>query len=94
MYTGRKISYSPNSLNSINQIRKYITKDSQKRAENFVNKLIDRISNLKQFPYLGVKIEENKYVYLIDKNYLVKYRIEKETIYILTIKNIKKEEKV
>ncbi len=89
MYTGRKISYSLNSLNSINQIRKYITKDSQKRAENFVNKLIFRISNLKQFPYLGVKIEENKYVYLIDKKYLVKYRIEKETIYILTIKNIK-----
>ena len=89
MYTGRKISYSHNSLNSINQIRKYITKDSQKRAENFVNKLIFRISNLKQFPYLGVKIEENKYVYLIDKKYLVKYRIEKETIYILTIKNIK-----
>jgi len=91
MYTGRKISYSPNSLNSINQIRKYITKDSQKRAENFVNKLISRISNLKQFPYLGIKIEGNKYIYLIDKNYLIKYKIDKNTIYVLTIKNIKLE---
>ena len=73
----------------LNLIRKYITKDSQKRAEKFINKLIDKIGNLKQFSELGIKIEENKYIYVIDKNYLIKYRIEKDIIYILTIKNIK-----
>lgn len=89
MHKRRKIIYSPNSLSSINQIQKYIIKDSKLRAENFINKLIDKISNLKQFPKLGTKIKENKYLLVIDKNYLIKYKIEKDTIYILTIKNIK-----
>ena len=89
MHKRRTLVYSINSSLSLNQIRKYITKDSKIRAENFVNKLLGKIINLEEFPYLGVKIEKNKYLLVIDKNYLIKYRLSKDTVYILTIKNIK-----
>ena len=89
MHKRRTLVYSINSSLTLNQIRKYITKDSKTRAENFVNKLLGKIINLEEFPYLGVKIEANKYFLVIDKNYLIKYRLSKDTIYILTIKNIK-----
>lgn len=92
MYKRREIVYSINSSLSLNQIRKYITKDSKTRTENFVNKLLGKIINLEEFPQLGLK-KADKYYYLIDKNYLVTYQINKNNIYILTIKNIKLKEK-
>lgn len=85
----KKIIYSDLFFISIDEIHNFISTDSENRARNFIEKLLNKIKKLEFFPYIGVKIEENKYILVIDKNYLVKYRIEKETIYILTIKNIK-----
>lgn len=89
MYKRRKVIYSYAVILSLNDIRRYIITDSKTRAEKFINKLLDKIDNLEQFPHLGIKNEENKYLFVIDKNYLITYKIINSKIYILTIKNTK-----
>lgn len=85
----KKIVYSILAYNDVLIINNYIAKDSFTRAEKFMLKIVNKIDNLKLFPNLGIKIDENRYILVIDKNYLIKYRIDKNTIYILTIRNVK-----
>ncbi len=86
----KKIVYTIFASEDILNIFYYVSEDSSTRAKKFVERLITKIDNLKLFSNIGIKIDENKYILVIDKNYYIKYRVEKNTIYILTIRNVKK----
>jgi plasmid stabilization system protein ParE len=86
----KKIVYTNFASEDILNIFYYISRDSFNRAKKFALKLILKIDNLKEFPQLGINNNKNTFILVIDKNYLIKYRIEKETIYILTIRSVKK----
>lgn len=75
-------------------IYSFISKDSNNRAENLLNEINLEIENLKLFPEKGRVIPElnfNNYRELIVKSYRVLYRIEKDTIFILTILHMSQE---
>lgn len=84
----KKIVYSILAYNEVLIIYNYIAQDSFSRAEKFMFKIVNKIDNLKLFSNIGIKIDENKYILVIDKNYLIRYKIEKNIIYILTIRNV------
>ncbi len=85
----KKIVYTIFASEDILNIFYYVSEDSSTRAKKFVERLITKIDNLKLFSNIGIKIDENKYILVIDKNYLIRYKIDKNIIYILTIKNVK-----
>jgi len=87
----KKLIYSILALNSLEEISKRISDDSLIRAEKFVESLILKVQNLKQFPNLGVNIGNGQYKYVLDKNYIAIYTVVDSKIYILHIINVKKE---
>jgi len=87
----KTLIYSILALKSLQEISKRISDDSLIRAEKFVESLILRVQNLKQFPKLGVFIGNDQYKYVLDKNYIAIYTIVDSKIYILHIINVKKE---
>ena len=75
-------------------IYSFISKDSNNRAENLLNEIKLEIDNLVIFPERGRIISElnlNNYRELIIKSYRVLYRIEKDTIFILSILHMSRE---
>lgn len=85
----KELIYLTYSLFCIDQIRKYISNDSNSRAEKFTKELMFKIENLTEFPNLGVYLGNNQYKYVINKNYLVYYFILNSKIYILSVKHVK-----
>lgn len=72
----------------------FISKDSNNRAENLLNEINLGINNLILFPEKGRIIPElnlNNYRELLVGSYRVLYRIEKDTIFILTILHMSRE---
>lgn len=89
----RKVIYTILALNDMDNIFEYIKTDSLPRAEIFIAEIKSKITNLSLFLKLGKQLNENTYIYLINKNYLVYYKILNSKIYILSVKNVKIKEK-
>lgn len=85
----KELIYAELFIESINEIRAYVAKDSIVQAEKFIDKILDKVDNLEKFPYLGTKIEENLYQYIVNKNYVVYYIISESNILILYVINVK-----
>ena len=85
----KKLKYTTNSLTCLQDIARYIKKDSNKRAIDFINDIKTQIKKLKTFPKLGVEIEDNCRKLLVNKNYKIIYEVVSDDINILYVGNIK-----
>lgn len=84
-----KIIWSPSSINDLKIIYEYISNDSIKYANQFINKLIDNTEHLRIFPKSGKIVEElneDDIREIICKPYRIIYKIVNQTdIRILSI---------
>jgi addiction module RelE/StbE family toxin len=85
-----QISWTKKSLKDLRAINDYISLDSSFYAARFISKLIRRVDQLIEFPESGRMVPE-KNVHeireLIEGNYRIFYRLQKEKITILRIHN-------
>jgi len=85
----RKIIYTISFLDSLYEIQKYIQKDSNKRAKDFVNFIKSKLDNLKLFPKRGRYVENEMYIYQLHENYYLSYFVKEENIYLLYVGHVK-----
>lgn len=85
-----QINWTKKSLKDLRAINDYISLDSSFYAARFISKLISRVDQLIEFPESGRMVPE-KNVHeireLIEGNYRIFYRLQKEKITILRIHN-------
>ena len=79
------IIFSNQSLENINDIRKYIALDSVVISEKVISCIFETIKYLSVFPSLWVK--KWNYSHIIEPiyKYTIRYRVQDDTIYIVTI---------
>ena len=83
-----KVVWSKESLRQIIEIEHYISKDNPERAIKFVDKLIDRSEEIKDFPLIGRIVPEfavDEIREIFEKTYRIVYKVSKNKIEILTI---------
>ncbi|MBN1803530.1 MAG: type II toxin-antitoxin system RelE/ParE family toxin [Candidatus Lokiarchaeota archaeon] len=82
------VRFSTGALEDLENISSYISKDSPKRAKNFVKEIFKKIEQLKDFPYMGRKFPDKNEETLREffhKDYRIVYEIGKEFIEILIV---------
>ena len=85
-----QISWTKKSLKDLRAINDYISLDSSFYAVRFISKLISRVDQLIEFPESGRMVPEKNVPEireLIEGNYRIFYRLQKEKITILRIHN-------
>lgn len=85
-----KIIWSPFAHQRVNEIADHIAKDNFTAAEKWVNSIYDGVKRLKDFPKSGRVVPEVGKSYIreiLHGNYRIIYRIEKESINILTVRH-------
>ena len=85
-----QISWTKKSLKDLRAINDYISLDPSFYAARFISKLISRVDQLIEFPESGRMVPEknvNEIRELIEGNYRIFYRLQKEKITILRIHN-------
>ena len=83
-----QLVWTREALERLTEIEAFISKDSQIRAVDFINYLIDQGETLKDHPKIGRVVPEvgNENIReLIAKKYRIIYRLSKERIEILTV---------
>ena len=79
--------------NRVYDIASYIALDSIVEAEKWIDNIFDYVQRLENFPESGRYVPEligrKDIRELVFKNYSIIYRIEKSTVYILTVRNYK-----
>ena len=88
-----EIIWSKSSVNDLKNLHRYISKDSVLYAKRFIDLLISRVEQLKDFPESGRVVPEKnnpKIRELIEGNYRIFYRQHKNYITILRIHNAAK----
>lgn len=87
-----KISWSPLSLHKIDEIAHYIAKDKPEAAKRWITSIFKSVERLKSFPYSGRTVPEINRIEiqeLIFGNHRIIYRIDKQSIHILTVRHSK-----
>jgi len=82
------VKWTKNSLEELDEIAKYISRDSPKFAKILVNQIFETARHLEQFPKLGRIVPEYNNPDLreiIYKNYRIVYLIKKEQLEIISI---------
>ena len=85
-----KIIWSPLAVARASEIAGYIAQDNPTAAESWVNAVFKRVEQLKDFPESGRIVPEiniNLFRELAYRNYRIIYRLETNTISILTIRH-------
>jgi toxin ParE1/3/4 len=85
-----QINWTKKSIKDLRAINDYISLDSTFYAARFISKLIRRVDQLVEFPESGRMVPEknvNEIRELIEGNYRIFYRLQKEKITILRIHN-------
>ena len=83
-----KIEYSPESIHDLTRLREFIAVKNPKAAKRIAMELLTGIKKLKQFPLLGqeVKISESNQIRdLLIEDYIIRYLVSKEIIFILRV---------
>lgn len=85
----KAVLLSDNAKEDLKDIRTYILEelDNPTAAKTVMDRIIDRIRQLEQFPMLGAALSsviepETDYRFLVSGNYLIFYRIEKDAVYV------------
>ncbi len=84
-----KLYYSPEALKDLNDIQEYITVElcNSSAALNVINKILDMIDKLKDYPNMGAKLSgitdiESDYHFVISGKYIAFYRHVENNVYI------------
>lgn len=83
-----RIRWTEPSLVDLDSIREYIKRDSEYYAIRFIDRIIEAVENIEKFPEMGRPVpesEETNIRELLFHNYRIMYRVESESILILTI---------
>jgi addiction module RelE/StbE family toxin len=81
-----KIIWSPNAFKHIEAIGDFIALDSPKRAQLFVQKLINSVERLKEFPLSGSLVKESPNLkQVIVQGYRIIYRPKDKQIEIIAV---------
>ncbi len=87
-----KIVWTHFAIQRVGEIAEYIALDNVSAAEKWVDKIFKRVEDLSSFGKSDRKVSETndqKLREIIFGNYRIIYRIQKETIFILTVRNFK-----
>ena len=91
-----KIVFTPESIEDLTRLREFIEIKNPDAAKRIADSLIDGISQLKNFPYIGVEVSSapNPEIMrdLIFGNYIIRYLILDKTINILRMWHHKEDE--
>ena len=85
-----KIIWSPLAIDRISEIAEFISKDSPKSAEIWINSVFKKVSRLKRYSESGRIVPElniSKIREIIYGNYRIIYRIKQEFIIVLTVRH-------
>jgi len=85
-----KIIWSPLAVDQVAVIAEYITLDNPVAAEQWVGDIFNSVKRLKKFPKSGRIIPEiqlDNFREIIFGNYRIIYRIHKNQISVLTVRN-------
>lgn len=85
-----KIVWSPLAVDRASEIAGYIAKDKPSAAEKWIKTVFSKVEQLKTSPKIGrivPEIKNNQFRELIYGNYRIIYRIEAQSISILTIRH-------
>lgn len=89
------LSYTPEAITDLVRLREFIAIKNPQAAQKIAQSLQESISQLKAFPYLGVEVEmapDPEIIRdLIIGNYIARYLIHTEQIYILRVWHHKEE---
>ena len=81
-----EIVWSESTLLRIEQIGNFIAKDSAFHAITFVDKLIESVEHLKEFPMSGGLVVENPaFRQVVLQGYRIIYRLKEKSIEIVTV---------
>jgi toxin ParE1/3/4 len=83
-----RIIWSDDAISDLNEIKKYIARDSPEIANKFVNTIIKKIENLHNLPLMGRIVPEKNNMNLREllyKKYRIICEIENEIVKILII---------
>jgi toxin ParE1/3/4 len=83
-----QITWDPVALDDLDEIARYIARDSPAAARRLVQRIFDRVNKLRRFPHSGGFIpEDSRQIYrqLIQGNYRVIYRCEHEDIFVVAV---------
>lgn len=87
------IKWTEQAENRVYDIASYIALDSIIEAEKWIDHIFNYVKRLEKFPESGRYVPElstrKELRELVFKNYRIIYRIEKSTVYILTVRNYK-----
>ena len=83
------IQYSPKAEGDLDEIWNYISSElcNPRAAQNTINRILDRVDQLGDFPQLGAALSsvidvESEYRFLVCGNYIVFYRIFEQDVYV------------
>ena len=82
------ITWTDTAQNNLIEIREYVRLDSPLQADLLIEGIFTKAQVLMQFPEIGKKLSElpqHSYRELLFKSYRIIYKIEAETVYILTV---------
>ncbi|MHA1492087.1 MAG: type II toxin-antitoxin system RelE/ParE family toxin [Promethearchaeota archaeon] len=89
-----EIDWSPRAKDNLKKIAEYISNDSQKNANAFLEQIFDHAENLKSFPLMGKIVSElkdpNIRELLFKNNYRIIYRVLEKKIQIITVRHAKR----
>jgi len=84
-----RISYTPESIDDLNRLRKFIEVKNPLAAQRVATSIMRGVSQLKMFPYLGIEVQQapNPEMVrdLIIGNYIARYLIRSKKIDILRV---------
>ena len=87
-----EIKFSPESIYDLKEIKKYISDDlcNEIAASATVTGIVNRIKELSAFPLIGASLSpvvkiETDYRYVVHKNYMVFFRYENSTVFIVRV---------
>ena len=87
------IEWTKQAEDRVYDIAEYIALDSILEAEKWIDNIFDYAERLENFPESGRYVPEfanrQDLREIVFKNYRIIYRIEKSTVYILTVRNYK-----
>ena len=81
-----EIKWSPSSIDRLEEIGKFIAKDSPAHAVSFVDTLLESVERLKEFPLSGALVQENPaFRQIVVQGYRIIYRQREKSIEIVTV---------
>ena len=88
------VRWSARALRSLDNIGDYIARDDPKRARTFVHAVFRKVDDLERFPFLGRASEwPDVREFVVDKHYLVSYRVRRDVIEVLQVWHTAQERK-